>query len=631
MSWMKALYDTYGNLEQAEERGLLKIGHSTQNAHIEVILGKNGVFQYAYFVSKDQAETIIPVTEESASRSSGVTPHPLFDKLKYLSGDYEKYCGEDNKKYHQEYMKRLKDWCESDYSDIRIKVIYQYLSENHLISDLIDSGMFSKDEKGLLTKKWENAEKIKLSPGDQKDAFIRFRVECDDENDALWQDESLQEKYIQYYFSNGGKTGFCYVTGENGRLCMTHPYKIRDSRDKAKLISSNDKKNFTYRGRFENAEQAYSISYEASQKAHNALKWLINNQGTKVGDKVFVLWGIYNENLPNVFEDTYSIIEDFPFDDDEIEDTARTVAERFNHAILGYHGEIRTDSHLVLLGLDAATTGRLSVIFVREYNGLEGNELIDSIESWHKTCCWNVFYINKEKERIYYEGAPSLINIAKAVYGTDQNGLLKGNDKVIANAVERILPCIIDGKTGTKNVGKKIPRDIVQAAVNRAKFPQNYSSRVLWYQVLSIACALYRKYLYDYEKEEYTMSVMETDELDYNCGRLLAVADAIEIWALREKAEDKKNIRTTTAMRYYTRFCQKPCDTWILINKNLVPYKNQLGGKASYLYNLLGEISSKIPNEEFKKKKNLGGLFCLGFDSQRTQIIKDIQAKKAEV
>ena len=127
------------------------------------------------------------------------------------------------------------------------------------------------------------------------------------------------------------------------------------------------------------------------------------------------------------------------------------------------------------------------------------------------------------------------------------------------------------------------------------------------------------------------MNVMETDELDYNCGRLLAVADAIEIWALREKAEDKKKIRTTTAMRCYTRFCQKPCDTWILINKSLVPYKNQLGGKANYLYNLLGEISSKISNEEFKKKKNLGGLFCLGFDSQRMQIIKDIQAKKSEV
>ena len=55
------------------------------------------------------------------------------------------------------------------------------------------------------------------------------------------------------------------------------------------MISSNDKTNFTYRGRFHDVGEAYTISYEASQKIHNALKWLIERQGVKVGDKEFVL------------------------------------------------------------------------------------------------------------------------------------------------------------------------------------------------------------------------------------------------------------------------------------------------------------------------------------------------------
>lgn len=129
------------------------------------------------------------------------------------------------------------------------------------------------------------------------------------------------------------------------------------------------------------------------------------------------------------------------------------------------------------------------------------------------------------------------------------------------------------------------------------------------------------------------MEIRETDDLDYNCGRLLAVADAIESWALRENKdskEEKKNIRTTTAMRYYTRFCQKPCIVWGEINSKLIIYKNQLGGKAKDLYDLLGEISEKIDMVEFRKKRNLDGMFCIGFDTQRRKLIQDAITKKME-
>ena len=137
------------------------------------------------------------------------------------------------------------------------------------------------------------------------------------------------------------------------------------------------------------------------------------------------------------------------------------------------------------------------------------------------------------------------------------------------------------------------------------------------------------------------MEVKETDDLDYNCGRLLAVADAIERWALYDKEgsiedEDnseesekkKKNVRTTTAMRYYTRFCQKPCITWGEINRKLSIYKNQLGARGRFLYDLLGEISDKIDMVEFSEKRNLDGKFCLGFDSQRRKLIQDAMKKK---
>lgn len=623
MSWMRALYDTYDNLELQEKEGLLKIAHSTQKAHLEVQLSKDGKVIAVSFLPVKDSDTVIPVTEESASRSSGAAPHPLFDKIKYLAGDYEFYTGERNEEHHQKYMENLKKWCDSEYGDYKIEVLYKYLQENRLIHDLVERGIFSLDEKQHLTKKWENAGE-KLTVGDQKDAFIRFQVD----GVNLWEDTKLQENYIHYYLSNGGEIGFCQVTGREERLCVNHPSKIRNSGDKAKMISSNDKTNFTYRGRFHDVGEAYTISYEASQKIHNALKWLIERQGVKVGDKEFVLWGVKSENVPSILESTEGVASAYEEEEDifaifygEEEDKTvsiqEDVAERFNRAIRGYHGNVRADSHFVLLGVDAATTGRLSVIFSREYFGADGNELIERIEQWHRDCAWNVSSYNKKlQKRVYFTGAPSPYEIALCTYGREQGNSIKGTDKVIANAVERILPCIVDGK--------KVPIDIMREVVHRAQHPQNYKSKTLWQQVLSVACALTRKHLI--EKGEECLVMKSPESLDAKCGRMLAIADAIEAWVLREEKID----RTTTAMRYYTKFCENPCDTWVIIQKNLKPYEMKLRGRARNLQTLLGEISATISEEEFQQKRNLDGTFCLGFDSQRYEIIEEAKRIKKE-
>lgn len=623
MSWMRALYDTYDNLELQEKEGLLKIAHSTQKAHLEVQLSKEGKIINVSFLPVKDSDTVIPVTEESASRSSGAAPHPLFDKIKYLAGDYELYTGESNEEHHQKYMENLKKWCDSGYGDYKIEVLYKYLQENRLIHDLIERGIFSLDEKQHLTKKWENASE-KLTVGDQKDAFIRFQVDAVN----LWEDTKLQENYIHYYLSNGGEIGFCQVTGREERLCVNHPSKIRNSGDKAKMISSNDKTNFTYRGRFHDVGEAYTISYEASQKVHNALKWLIERQGVKVGDKEFVLWGVKSENVPSILESTEGVASAYEEEEDifaafygEEEDKTvsiqEDVAERFNRAIRGYHGNVRADSHFVLLGVDAATTGRLSVIFSREYFGADGNELIERIEQWHRDCAWNVSSYNKKlQKRVYFTGAPSPYEIALCTYGREQGNSIKGTDKVIANAVERILPCIVDGK--------KVPIDIMREVVHRAQHPQNYKSKTLWQQVLSVACALTRKHLI--EKGEECLVMKSPESLDAKCGRMLAIADAIEAWVLREEKID----RNTTAMRYYAKFCENPCDTWVIIQRNLKPYEMKLRGRARNLQTLLGEISATISEEEFQQKRNLDGTFCLGFDSQRYEIIEEAKRIKKE-
>lgn len=611
MSWISSLYDTYENIIKQGSDGLLPISHSTQNAHIEVTLNENAELIYAQLVDKNNSVTLIPVTESSAGRSSGIAPHALCDKIQYIAKDYKDYVGEDNSEYFEKYMNQLKEWCESEYANEKARIIYEYLKKGTLVKDLIQKGVLAAGENGKLLEKF-NAN-FSLAPGEQKESFVRFRVVTKNSSvDAVWQDDKVIEDYINYYISTKKDVGFCYANGNVAPYSDNHPAKIRHSGDKAKLISSNDTSNFTFKGRFHSAKEAATVSYEVSQKAHNALKWLIQNQGQKVGDKVFVLWGTENEKTPNILGDTLDVVESyydaFDLSEDNKDLTKKKLAEQFNMALLGYKAQIRPDSRLALIGLDSATTGRMSIIFYREYHGLEGHELIENIEHWHKSTAWNHRYKYKDRKVLSFYGAPSFETIATTAYGTEQNGIIKADSKIMSNEVKRLLNCEIDRR--------RIPRDIVKILIEKAKQPQNYQEINNWYKVLTVACSVYRKYLYDYKKEEYSMEIKKTNNLAYNCGRLLAVADAIETWALKDKS-GSGDIRTTNAIRYFTRFSMSPCSTWAIINNKLVPYKQSLGAKGTKLYKLLGEISSLIDPDEFEKASNLDGCMVLGFDAQR--------------
>lgn len=94
MSWLSYCYKTYQNSvseigkQQPGKVPLLPVAHTTQQVNIEVELDKDGNFQYAGLLAQDQRTTIIPCTEESSARTSGMVPHPLVDKLQYIAADY---------------------------------------------------------------------------------------------------------------------------------------------------------------------------------------------------------------------------------------------------------------------------------------------------------------------------------------------------------------------------------------------------------------------------------------------------------------------------------------------------------------------------------------------------------------
>lgn len=121
-----------------------------------------------------------------------------------------------------------------------------------------------------------------------------------------------------------------------------------------------------------------------SQKAHNALKWLIERQGIAIDGKVFLVWGTQELDLPDPLGDAFTLYQE----EDELtggDNTHKEFANRIRRAIGGYRYDSDYKSDVIIMVLDAATPGRMSIVYYRDLN----KELfLDRLQHWHETCSW---------------------------------------------------------------------------------------------------------------------------------------------------------------------------------------------------------------------------------------------------
>ncbi len=632
MSWIQTLYDTYENCKS--EIGVIKEGkipllplfHTLQQAQIEAVIDTEGRWcpgRAVVLTDKKDMVTIIPCTEKSAIRTSGPEPHPLFDKLKYIAGDYGTYWDEKISCY-KDYIAQLSDWCASPYAHPKVSAVLKYLKKGTLIRDLIADQILYADESGRLLSKWLEEEEetppiFKVCAKDQADAFVRFQViPADGSEDAhcrLWEDKSVWKSYMDFQASQPAACEVCYVRGEKLPVAVSSPKFIRRPGDGAKLISGNDSSGFTFRGRFSDAGQALCIGRETTEKAHSALKWLISRQAYINGDQVVLAFGTNGEKIPDPCSSALDLLLGTQ-PETPLVSTKEEFAARLRKAIAGYGCNLKDGEKAVVLGLDSATPGRLSIFYYRETRAAD---FLHRIESWHKTCSWQLYDFKRAPSdqstkaktvMVPYVGAPSPKEIADAAYGRN------AGDKLKKNTVERLLPCIIDGA--------RLPADLMHSAARRASNPIAIEA---WEQpkILGVACALIRKYYNDKAnhkqmkdptyKEVWKMG-LDTNEnnREYLFGRALAYAQQIEGFAL-SLGEDK---RVTNAERLQTAFSQHPAKTWMVLDRQLRPYYQRLGVRANHYREEMNEVLSRIPREEFSNKP-LSELYLLGYACQMQQ------------
>lgn len=560
-----------GQLREGHET-LAPISHILTSAQIEITLDQDGNFVNARTVDKTEPKIVIPVTEESGGRSgTNPVPHPLCDQLKYLDG-YDK-------KKLTMYMEQLADWADSPYGHPKLRPVLTYVGNGTIVTDLAQSDVIKLDEAG----RPKNG-----------DALVRWRIVGLNEGESrCWVDQSLFRAFIDYYSAKTQQQAqmLCMIDGKLARPASQHPKGIVPlCGGNAKLISSNDSSGFTYRGRFSEDWQAATVSYEASQKAHNALRWLAAEQGAQVvyGGRAFFCWNPQGKRVCSVTG---------PFRVAAAPATEPTeYQEDLRKTLLGYKAELPDSAGVVIAAFDAATTGRLSLTY---YNELMGSDFLQRLYDWDASCCW--------PSRSGAIWSPSLLQIVNCAFGTLQGQFLKTDDRVMKQQMQRLVSCRVDRV--------RLPADIKQALVQRVSRPLAYEPAVRE-KILFTACAVLKKYYFDRNKEEWTMQLDPgKHDRSYQFGRLLAVLEKAE-----RDTYGRDETREPNAIRQQSVFCQRPMYAAANIEKQLerAYFPRLRPGTRAFYKNTISQIMEEIhkfPDSQWNQP--LADTYLMGYYLQR--------------
>lgn len=562
---------------------LAPISHITANAHIEIRLNEQGKFRGARLLTKEEGRTVIPVTEDSGGRTNKLAAHPLCDQIKYVASDDEEA--------HGLYLRELCAWEESAYSHPILSAVRAYVESETIIADLINCGVIKE-------KARHEDKTIKL--------LIRWRVDgCEQEEPACWKNKRLFSLYQEYYYGVICDRGqaLCMVSGKEDLIATKHPCGIISNPYMAKLISANDGKGFTYRGRFSDEKQAATVGYIASQKAHSALRWLTADQGIREGasTRAFLCWNPEGKAVPQPMRrvpraETASVRKPSDYKK-QLQGTLLSFRE--DH-------QLKNEDRAVLVSFDAATTGRLAVTYYNEI-GLE--IFLRRMEDWDGHCCWYA-----EKSDIQ---APNLLDIVDCAFGVERDKKLTTDGNVLGQHLQRLLQCKVDGGI--------FPLDILRALTHRASSPLGYG-KANWRKIMQTACAALQKYRYDTNQGGNEMAwALDKRDRSFQYGRLLAAMERVEedYYYNKKKGngkEDGQENRQTNAIKYMSEFRRRPFSVYERVNRHLqLAYLGRVEPwQAARYKRLVGEIIGilrEFPEEELNRP--LEDIYLMGYELQR--------------
>lgn len=611
--WQNLLagYDANPELSRVDAGGLYPLSSTTvsnQSEPLAVIsLDGNGRFMESELLPKRneragirRRDFAIPVTQESLNRTREAYPNPIFDQREYVFPSIKNGQQVETKK-NGKYRALLREFAESPFSTPSVRAVFRYISD--------------------ATRDFDADLPQKTKPK----TIVLFRVFLPGNPVSdLWTDPGLFQAWHAFYTQKVGKDAqpvLDLLGGRSEPAAAFHPKKIFASCGNAKLVSANDKTNFTFRGRFADAGQAVSVGYEASQKTHQFLRYLIAKNGIVCGEQVIVPFTPRTGPValpPPPVSDM-----DVDWEAGEETSTADIMTTLGAHTGLDYAKAIRNallqgslqtqwNAHApaAIAIFEAATTGRLSITYYRE---LRRADYLERIQQWHDRCKWPFWRKSKTTGHAFVVfGAPSFDRILQAAFGWPKLGKDASYEKTKQRVRAQLLRTVFDDAP--------VPPDYLGNAIRRVSNPLGIVTngkfdRNRFLAALATTCALL-KHEYHKTKESFDMSIdLSRNDRAYLYGRLLGAADKLEEYALSKKSNNRI---VTAAIRFMQTFSMRPFTTWRIIHDTLLPYIQQV--KWSFAFREIQAVMDAFEPGAYENDSPLSGLYLAGYYHERARL-----------
>ncbi len=630
MSLLTALLDTYdfalaqGLVDNPKlsvnGMSLLPVYHSNKKSNgediFEITIDKNSQAVAGGFLSKD-TRVVFPVTEDSITRSgSKIAPHAICDELSYLSKEIDPAK---NEEYTQRIIELLAYEENNNCEDFRI--IGNYILRNIVLESFLK--FYSKGRKYEINENFvlelttEEEGKTNIKSLDLNKIFITFKLEKQGAGDiTLTNSKAIHDFYIQYVRENNStkELVYCDLTGNLDYCVERHRGIIGNA--KMISISNHDE---TYYGRIKNGGDIYHIGYEASQKVHNMLKYLVDSSSHAgyIGEGAYVVNWLAHELdkggikfLSDLQQDgaigrDVSADEEFEEEGEFEYNAEATMAElgggpskALRNYFMGNGGVIDPAGNFYVLIIEKISNGRVAI---KHFKKLPSSEAYTRLSNWYDSIEWKHFKRMKP---------PSCYQIIDFLYGyEDGEGKLKcEKDKLKRSQIERLIPCMLEGKA--------LPKDMAQLAFSKLTKRQSYKKQ--WDTAVYIGCALFKKYKHDHF-EKYVIHAEKIGEVEqlkesvsFYYGRLAAIYERVEVEGVRardfqpdsggeeakDKDKDKKFSRVTNMSKFFSPMIRRPEKTAPIVHLRLNPYFQMLAkrnyGRYEYFNNLIGQIINAI-------------------------------------
>jgi CRISPR-associated protein Csd1 len=617
MNLLTELYKTYNqSIEQGivdnhkiSQTILLPLYHNNLKSNgkniIRIYLNTNSTLARAEILSEDEV-IIFPVNEDSVARSGRKAfPHPLVDKLEYInpsdSWKHQKYTETFSKWYNY-----LKDEQSKEY----LNIIKEFIENKNMLKQIVDK-LFEGTKYKQIGYKLEYEEtsgkNMVTKKLDLSKVFLTYSIIGFEglKNVNVTNNTKLHEDYIEYVDANLVPNGICGITGEYSYISPKH----RGLLGNAKLVSVSNNKE-TYIGRFNAESDVFNMSYQASEKIHLMLKYLLENKNSSkwLSEQQYLVNWISSDIMNDSQLDILSSHPLQLFNEGEIKDKVSGQPElkpvtlrnkQVGKSITQGKITFPEDSKYYISIIDKSSNGRLSVKYFKK---LAMSQLEENLKKWHTNNSWEAYNPRTEKSE---DKTPSVYDIVMVTHALERDGrfvLDNGNFK--KNLYQQLIKCIVDGLP--------VPKDYLMNLDLNIRQRLNYPKR--WRSLLHVACSL----LNNTKEGEFTTMVDKNNtDRSYLFGRLLALYEITEL-----RTFNREERRVTNASKFWSSYTNNPENIMQTLEEKIKPYERRLmtsnPGIHFKIQKEKQEIITMLDQYSDKKdaNKRLGYQFIYGYYSE---------------